>query len=330
MKHLSALVRRMANRLLVLIYRACSHLGQGPRLIQWVRRVLAVASHARWFRRRVVDQSVFYRRDKERLQLPATRSDLVCQFHAALGRSADTPDVYLRRYAAMAAERLFTLFLTTQFPAQQLSPILEVVGASVLTGQLKMGKGVIVVGWHGAWNRMGVAALEAITGREPTRIGMMHRRVSAHDLRTYSQATTVGFAAQLMEARAALRQGHAVYVLADGGTSPRWSEVDFPGAKRPLRVGFAQLALITGAPVIVNQVVAQPGGTYRVEFAGPLDPGTGAQTEEQRIRQLVQAFADYLAHWWEESDWLIYSHSAMAEYLALPPLDRKDVGVTGA
>jgi lauroyl/myristoyl acyltransferase len=133
-----------------------------------------------------------------------------------------------------------------------------------------------------------------------------------------------------MEARAALRQGHVVYLLADGGAPPRWTEGDFLGVKQPLRVGFAQLALITGAPVIVNHVVAQPGGAYRVEFAGPLDPGTGAQTEEQRIQQLAQAFAGYLAHWWEESDWLIYSHSAMAEYLKLPARDRKDVGITRA
>jgi len=53
-------------------------------------------------------------------------------------------------------------------------------------------------------------------------------------------------------------------------------------------------------------------------------------TEEQRIQQLAQEFAGYLAHWWAESNWLIYSHSDMARYLGLPPLDRKDIGVTGA
>jgi hypothetical protein len=186
MRRLSAFFKRLANRLLVLGYRGCIRWGQGPRLIQWVRRVAAAASHIPWFRRRVVDQSVFYTRDKARLQLPETLSELVRQFHAALGRSASTPDAYLRRFTAMAAERLFTLFLTTQFTAQQLSPILEVDGASVLTGQLQLGKGVIVVGWHGAWNRMGIAALETITGREPTRIGMMHQRVRPHGLHTDS------------------------------------------------------------------------------------------------------------------------------------------------
>ncbi len=180
----------------------------------------------------------------------------------------------------------------------------DVHGGDRLESALALGRGAIVLGCHlGAY----LPGLHWLYRREvPVRLlvqrpGHVSRYVRDHFDRDDGPHPQSGFflrrrmpagegAQTLIRARAALRDGLAVYVCGDvPWPSCHARPGTFLGHSRPFQSAWADLSAITGAPVVPLFCLHKPGGRYDLSFDPSYhpDPKTAVPRYLERLESLV-------------------------------------------
>jgi len=176
------------------------------------------------------------------------------------------------------------------------------------------GRGVILLQSHFAMSRL-AALLLARKGMVINTLEFRNR-LGEFDIESAGLINSIllnpasGFyLAQVNKARNALIKGEIVQHVGDGKIGSSQVNVRFLDRDLSFRTGFAELALISKAPVIPVFCIVKPTGKITIDLHPPLDPGNDSQDRQQRIKGLVQQYATLLGKRWEsDSDNITYKH----------------------
>jgi len=157
-------------------------------------------------------------------------------------------------------------------------PVLQVLSPSHLADAVAAGRGVVLVAPHVRVAPI-LPALPHLAGRP----------VLALDARG---TTTVDRTHQLRAAHRVLRAGGTVVILADEFVGNGGITIDIAGKERPLRPGFARLALATESAVVPVFPSFDAGGRVTIDVRAPM----GAATEHD----LLVDFGALLRAFWHE------------------------------
>lgn len=129
------------------------------------------------------------------------------------------------------------------------------------------------------------------------------------------------FVHQINGARRSLLSGQIVEINGDGyqGTSAG-IEHTFHGRRRRFLAGFAELAVMTDAAVLVVDCSLQRPLTACIKLIGPLDGGSRTMPHEERIELLVSQYVQLLHKKWAEEPWMI-PFCEIDAHLNAPPID---------
>ena len=129
------------------------------------------------------------------------------------------------------------------------------------------------------------------------------------------------FAGELIRGKQVLARGGVFMIVADGYVG--WSDgipVDFLGRRRVIYTGFAELAVMTGAPVVPVFAGIDGKGRVTLRFMAPLQ-AAGADREE-KVESLVRQYAEILMERWRNSPWdVTWKH--MRKFPKLPAVERR-------
>jgi|GEM_PF-6069328 len=170
------------------------------------------------------------------------------------------------------------------------------------TQALDVGKGVILVTFHGNVRFPQFQDIEWLSGAGLIDIisfthGHLGKYTSAReiDLTDFSSSN----AGVALDARKRLIQGKAIFILSD--TKDRQSKnysLDLFGKQLQFKAGFAEISLLTGAPIIPVYKYLLTDGRVMTEFLTPL---TTHKTEyPEKVRDLVQQYVDFIAQAWKD------------------------------
>jgi acyl transferase domain-containing protein/acyl-CoA synthetase (AMP-forming)/AMP-acid ligase II len=112
------------------------------------------------------------------------------------------------------------------------------------------------------------------------------------------------FARYLEIAVQALQRGEVVLILPDGdmgGSSAH--EIDFHGRRFRFYAGFAELALLTGAPILPMMGEIQPGKPTLLRLLPPLDTGDATMPHAARVERMVTQYEQLLYDNWRTMPW---------------------------
>ena len=299
--------RKVAARTVILVYLGLAAIGQAPLFVRLFRAMAQGLSRVGWFQERMLDRSHLYLRILRNYPLPERRSELLRQFITVVAPTDVTPVAYLRTYSASLAEHSMVLFFKKQLRPIQLLPVVKVTGEEKLLAALRQEKGVIVVSWHSFFHQLGQPVVDALAQTTSSHIGLLEQKVGYDKLVAYAPDTIAGYAAQLKQAYGVLRAQGIVKILPDALAGLHVLDVPFLGTVRSTPVGFAELALLTGAPVIPFDVRPLPGGLYLLEIGDPYDAGSAAAPHAERVEHLVRQYVRSLERWWAQGRWLVSS-----------------------
>jgi len=128
------------------------------------------------------------------------------------------------------------------------------------------------------------------------------------------------FSQQLHTAWRVLTAGGIVTIVPDGhhGYSTGIS-MEFHQRRRPFWPSFAELALMTGAPVFTVRKTLDQHGQLQINLDGPLEPGAETLSQSKRVKHLVAQYVAQLSQLWLTAPWMVPWYQ-MARHLAYPPL----------
>jgi len=104
---------------------------------------------------------------------------------------------------------------------------------------------------------------------------------------------------QVYQARKALSKGEIVQIAGDGNMGSSIATVRFMGQPQSLKTGFADLALISRAPVVPLYSSVRPSGEIMFRFHPPLDPGNDTIDRQLRVELMLQQYATLMEGWWK-------------------------------
>ena len=263
---------------------------------------------------------------------------LVQQTLAAMGRSESVAAVVRHSLIGNTWShwRLSTLLAA---PAAEFDRWVSVAGLEHLTQAHAAGRGVILLHSHSIYNALPMALLERQGITDMMLVGGKRRllevgltsfadRLQLDDTGGASAGSGAGqstrFARQLLDAQRILKQGGVFHVAADGYQTPRHIVVPFHGRQRSFGIGFAEMALSTGAAAIPVFVSLQPGGQVTIDFRPPLHTAAGERSAQ--VESLVRQYADqFAAVWAADLGNIRWRH--LTKYLRLPAWDPALVGM---
>jgi acyl-coenzyme A synthetase/AMP-(fatty) acid ligase/acyl carrier protein len=181
----------------------------------------------------------------------------------------------------------------------------QVIGRNKLEGARERGQGVVLVRSH-FYSEATFASLELADHRIGS-VGHVLRRLRRRS-RLDENALYVH---QLDSARKKLLKGTSPYI-----------ELTFHRRRRRFMTGFAELAVMTDAAVLVVDSSMQRSLDSRVELIGPLDSGRRTLGHEDRVEMLVSQYAKILQQMWIAEPWKVEIYQ-MEMHLASPLAARK-------
>lgn len=213
----------------------------------------------------------------------------------AFGDSMDQQELtdLARRNFVNTARMLFELGQSTRWPLKSVSDHFRYYGHHHVINAHKKGKGVLVVMAHmGNWEFLAPAIVAS--GLQPAAV---YRPLAYAPLDRYTKDMREKFGCRMYPTRKAvdgilseLGQGNLVGLLIDQNASKPHQRVfvDFMGRKASAHKGLAQLAAVTGVPV-VSFFVVREHGKFRAEF-GPEIPVVDTGNPQQDLVTNTQAF----------------------------------------
>ena len=102
---------------------------------------------------------------------------------------------------------------------------------------------------------------------------------------------------QLFEAKELLEQGNIIHLLGDGSHGRSSHNVVFLGKMRGYRATFAELSILTGAPVFPVFIIAVKGEIF-IDIEKPLNTGTESMDREDRVKQTVEQYSRLVEQRW--------------------------------
>ncbi|MBK6429597.1 AMP-binding protein [Candidatus Amarolinea dominans] len=204
----------------------------------------------------------------------------------------------------------------------------QVQGLEILAAAQAQGRGVIILNRHAALSTLSLLILARqgaddlmIVGRGGAKLDLLglHRYKGRFLVDDESQRVDekVGLAAQMVVGLQTLNRGGVLSIAADGYQVSQALTLPFYGRQRPFGVGFAELAVRSGAAVIPVFVTLSLSGHVQMQCTEPLTPQ--GQMADERVRSLVQQYAaQYAAAWPHDLGNFYWGH--LSKYLALPEI----------
>ena len=166
-------------------------------------------------------------------------------------------------------------------------------------------RGVILARFHQKLAKIDSASpLAAWIAREQRDSGFIvgARRNTSHDT-----AENILNARDLVDARRILKRGGIVQIVPDGYVGQQGVAVNFFGRMRNFRKGFAELAVLTQAPVLPIHLLFKTDGTIVIKIHPALRVPQGLSHEKQ-IENLIQQYAAVLGRFWTSNPHMIIRH----------------------
>lgn len=203
---------------------------------------------------------------------------------------------------------LMDFFRFSQFEADRLSDLVEIVGTENVDRVLAGGKGLIGVTAHiGNWELGGM--IFSLLGYPVNAIALSHHNTKLNRLFVNQRALggmkviPVGRAA--LQSLKALRRNEVVVILGDRDVTERGVAVDFFGAPCYLPRGPAVLAVRSGASLLFGYFVRESTHRFKVTFNGPLEVDRLASPEEQEdriiqalVKEMEKCIMENLSQWY--------------------------------
>jgi hypothetical protein len=95
----------------------------------------------------------------------------------------------------------------------------------------------------------------------------------------------------------------------------------FHGRQRVFFTGFAELALLTEAPVLLMLSTMQPGQKVNFCLLAPLDSGGVGMSRAARVEHFMAQYLVHLDQLWRTMPWMI-PWNQMEQHLACPPVEK--------
>jgi hypothetical protein len=102
----------------------------------------------------------------------------------------------------------------------------------------------------------------------------------------------------LLDCMRKLQRGETIHLAADGYIGKSAQDYAFCGKIRPFNLGFAEMAVASGAIVVPVFAPFLEDGRLEIEFLEPLPPGPDTLDRTQRVEWLVQAYVRLLEDRW--------------------------------
>lgn len=103
--------------------------------------------------------------------------------------------------------------------------------------------------------------------------------------------------AQLFEIKGLLEEGSIIHLLGDGAHGRASHTENFLGKAQGYRATFAELSILTGAPVLPI-FITPVKGKIQVEIMAPLDQGGEEMDREERVSNMVSQYSQILEQKW--------------------------------
>jgi lauroyl/myristoyl acyltransferase len=181
------------------------------------------------------------------------------------------------------------------------------------------GVGLILLGIHGQFARLLQPYLRH-RGHDSLAVGLTNDKLEARGFRTPAEKK-FELARQMHAAKQLLARGGLVRNLPDARQNLDHSRsVEFFGRRRRLAVGFAELALATGAHVVPAAYRFSPRGFFNLEFGAPFHVPGPQSGPDERVDTLVAQYANFLRDEWRRCPWNIH-WDHLRYYCKLPEAD---------
>lgn len=244
--------------------------------------------------------------------IPHRRKRLVRQF-AAISKSLEIPGPTrndLSRFAANSARFTARDYLLDGLDSDAFDRQFDVIGMDHVTQCLGLGRGVVLLGSHFGAH---VVGLHWLTRRDwPLRLliqrprHISNRLDQAFNRDAGEPSAQSGFflrrrmppiecARRVLRVHTALRRGMAVYLSGDVPWNSRNARpARFLGREQMFLSVWADLAALTGAPVVPMFCAHRPGGRHRITFDAPwtVRPGEEGDAVIRYVRRLEAAIRD--------------------------------------
>jgi len=207
-----------------------------------------------------------------------------------------------RTRVAKRTFRNFALSITDflRFPVLSRKSLVRMAGGeslAVIEGELKSGRGVILLGAHvGNWEvggamlaRKGLRlSVVALPHRNPLidRFFVKRRRRKGINVVPSRHATS--------ELLSALRRNECIAILGDRNVSGRGIRREFFGSPAVVPYGHVALSLRTGAAIVPAFVIREKGARFRLCVENPIRPRRGSGAFEDLLSQSLRVMEKYV------------------------------------
>lgn len=177
---------------------------------------------------------------------------------------------------------------------QQLAQVVTVRGWEAWRAAYEQRKGVILIPYHTLATRLLLPSL-AHAGVELSLV--LGSRYQADDTADLPNSPFL-YARQLHAAQGCLAAGGVVQILPDGFQGSGGISLPLYQRTRLFRTAFAELALITGAPVTPASVILTLTGKIEITFHPPLYVGEKSQSRSEQVEALMKQYVAFLHTAW--------------------------------
>lgn len=209
-------------------------------------------------------------------------------------------------------------------PPEMVARLTRVIGWEHFDRCRRDGAGLIVVPVHGQFCSLFQPYLRH-RGHDGLELGLTKDQLEQRGFGT-PVAKRFELARQMHAAKQQLSRGGIVFNLPDARQNLDNSRtVEFFGRQRRLAVGFAELAIKTGANVVPLAYRFSSRGSFVMEFGAPFQALGPQSTHDERVDSLIGQYATFLRDEWRRYTWNV-SWQHLQHYCRLPEADSGAVG----
>ena len=220
-----------------------------------------------------------------------------------------TADVFKARAFARASFRNYMTYFVDflRFPGFSNAAITDMVdlhGTENLHSAMKLGRGVIAVGFHVGNIDLGAALL----GQQGYPVNVVVDRFEPPRLDELIQDQRRARGLRLIEINGAprqglrvLRKGEILALLIDKPTPGEGMTIRFFGGSMSIPAGAAFLSIRTGAPIVPCRVIRASGNRFHANIGVPIDPiAIAGPGKRATVEEIAQRIAAVLENWVRE------------------------------